>query len=160
LNLTPVSTPQINLVLNPAAMAQLGVTAQEVSVAASAAIGGNQATMFQPATGYPQPIRVISHTGTTINLQQIGLIPVAPATAMRGPVMLGQVATVTQAAADAPYRPIRSTFPTMFPTVITVWIVPHGGSERASNPMPAQRWAEAQIVRTSQRRHLAPGFGW
>ncbi|MCL4545908.1 MAG: efflux RND transporter permease subunit [Chloroflexi bacterium] len=97
LNLTPVSTPQINLVLNPAAMAQLGVTAQEVSVAASAAIGGNQATMFQPATGYPQPIRVISHTGTTINLQQIGLIPVAPATAMRGPVMLGQVATVTQA---------------------------------------------------------------
>lgn len=97
LNLTPTSAPQLNLVLNPAAMAQLGVTAQEVSVAASAAIGGFQATMFQPATGYPQPIRVIGHSGATLNLQQLALIPVAPATAARGPVTLGQVATLTQA---------------------------------------------------------------
>lgn len=96
LNLTPASSPQIDIVPNPIAMAQLGVTTQELSAATAAAIGGYQATMFQPANGYPEPIRIISHTGSTVSLQQISLIPVAPANAARGSVTLGQVASIEQ----------------------------------------------------------------
>lgn len=108
-NTSQAGTPEVDIVLDQTRMAQLGVTAQQVSSVLQTIYGGNTVSAFRP-TGQPQQdIVVIAPEAARTDLTQLAAIPVSggaggsnSASSNGAPlVTLGQIATITPGSGQA-----------------------------------------------------------
>jgi HAE1 family hydrophobic/amphiphilic exporter-1 len=90
--------PEVQVELDHDRMAQLGVTAQQVSTALRTTLGGSVASELRPTGKVQEDITLVASDTDRLDLNKLSAIPVAGATTTNGTpgpvVTLGQVATV------------------------------------------------------------------
>ncbi len=84
------SLPEVRAVVDPARMADLGITTQQVATAVRTSIGGTVVTTFQPAGKTGIDVTVIADDANRLNLDTLANLPLRTAGGQM--IRLGQVA--------------------------------------------------------------------